>query len=104
MEVTNRTIINIKEDFVIIEGLQFQHLKTVNDIAIHLGLSYSLFWIICTFVVITITLFFVWKQAIIENNKSNNGLNQQEKSKREIYQLGDKSIYIENNNGDINNN
>jgi len=63
-----------------------------------IGLSYTLFWIICTLLTAAVMLFFVWKQTLNETTKEKDPVN----IKRQINQYGNKSIYIEKNKADIN--
>ena len=76
--------------------------QSLTDFTLSIGLSYSLFWIICTVMIIVITLLFVWRQVLIEQTKSKNEKNAKPNKhvKREINQ-GKKSVYIEKHNGDI---
>jgi hypothetical protein len=82
-----------------------------NKIALVLGLSYSLFWLFCSLLIIFITLFFVWKQTITGFKVTNNEFKElddeaqpiiSKRNERKISQFGEKSIYIEKNKGDIN--
>jgi uncharacterized membrane protein len=65
-----------------------------------IGLSYTLFWIICTLLIAVVMLFFVWKQTLTETDDTI-----QEKQsgniERQTNITGDKTIYIEKNNGNI---
>ncbi|MCP5064524.1 MAG: hypothetical protein GY936_18970 [Ignavibacteriae bacterium] len=65
-----------------------------------LGLSYSIFWIICTTIVIIVILFFTWRQALSEKRGTD------EESKNHIVEgkvnvIGKKNVYIKKNKGDI---
>lgn len=66
-----------------------------------IGLSYTIFWIICTFFLAGAMIYFVWEQTLnepkeLDPNKQTGSIN------RQVNQYGEKSIYLEKNNGDIN--
>ena len=59
------------------------------------GISYTLLWVIMTAALIGTMLLVLWKQG------ANNAAPPTASSGRVIHQQGDKSVYIEKNNGDI---
>lgn len=75
---------------------------TVSGFANGLGVPYSLFWILVTSVIIIITLIFVWKQALTNNEKQETSTKTVFKGKGRQINMGPESKYIEKNNGDIN--
>lgn len=66
-----------------------------------LGLSFTKFWLACVVFLVIVSLIFVWKQEFgedeaLETNKDTENAN------RTVVQLGDKSVYVEKNDGEIN--
>ena len=74
----------------------------VNSFSSSIGLSYTKFWIICIFVIVVVMLILVWKQVINETTATNPKKQTIKEITRQINQNGKKSVYIENNKGDIN--
>jgi len=64
-------------------------------------LSYTLFWIICTSVIVIVMLFIVWRQTLTKT-KDTVQEKQSKNIKRQTNITGDNTIYIEKNKGDIN--
>jgi len=73
--------------------------KSMTHFSNSIGLSYTLFWIICTLLVATVTLYFVWKQTL--NNETENTPMQNETNTKNIKQ-GKGSVYVEKSEGPIN--
>lgn len=64
-----------------------------------LGLSYTLFWILCTILIAAILLFFVWQQES-KSETINTPIRSTKKTR--IIEQGKGSLYVENNKGPIN--
>lgn len=66
-----------------------------------LGLTYTLFWGICTLLIVAVMLFIVWKQVRSEKTDSGKNEDQNKHSETTINQHGPKSIAVKKNSGDI---
>jgi len=80
--------------------------QKLNSFASQLGMSYTLFWILITSLVVLISLVFVWKQSASENtdqqNKAISTAPEQQSNDRKVKMTGEKSLYVEKNEGNIN--
>jgi len=75
--------------------------KAVADYAGTLGVPYPLFWTIGFLLIVLLMLLLVWKKAFNQRRLSERS-NQQKHTHRQVQQHGDKSVYMESQNGDIN--
>lgn len=50
--------------------------NSVTDFAGNIGLSYPMFWFICTLLIVVVMLFFVWKQALNNQKEKTKILNE----------------------------
>lgn len=66
-----------------------------------LGISYMKFWVGSVFVVAVLMLIFIWKEALGKNDDSDKSQDTGNNN-RTVHQHGDKSVYIEKNDGPIN--
>lgn len=73
--------------------------NSVNHFSGSIGLSYTLFWIICTLVIIVVMLFFVWKK--VRHTETEKTQISNKTNTRNIKQ-GKKSVYVEKHEGPIN--
>lgn len=73
--------------------------KIISQFSSYLGISYNLFWLIITIIILIIVVIISLKDLNSKGDKEERVT--RNSSKRVINQYGDKSIYIENNNGDI---
>jgi len=76
-------------------------LEITNFSSGYFGISYFYFWLICIFVITILSLFFVWKQTLFNNNKTGTKSLDPSSIERHVTQTGKKSVYIEKHDGDI---
>lgn len=86
---------------ILVQLLPDNFRRVITMLSENIGISYSIFWLIITSVIVITTLFLILKQKKEKTSKVEILERQRNSDGRVVNQYGEKSIYIEKNDSNI---